>query len=300
MAACGAPPSGAKPASPRPFDDNMHRTTRVFTPGRRTFSLSAHPGCAPRLPGVSIERTYDVIGSRPTSGMHRTGADATRQVDVLVAPAVPKEWQAVHVFAIFEDRTGEPFGWRVSFGDGRRPIFGGPSCKPSGTRPDGRYERHFQRDFSHPAEYRLRIELSRSCLRTVDRNGRVVVDEIVYVRPRAQLPRGFAYLPAHRYPPIRRTELPPVRLAGDGRTDCFWLERVSDGERLQVLWPDGTSRLLKPMQVFSDSSWKVGKVRKDVSAIGVGSVDALPERCRFDDEALLLAPLPEPPPPRGR
>ncbi len=139
MAACGAPPSGAKPASPRPFDDNMHRTTRVFTPGRRTFSLSAHPGCAPRLPGVSIERTYDVIGSRPTSGMHRTGADATRQVDVLVAPAGPKEWQAVHVFAIFEDRTGEPFGWRVSFGDGRRRIFGGPSCKPGGTRPDGRY-----------------------------------------------------------------------------------------------------------------------------------------------------------------
>lgn len=301
--ACGYVPlrPGQTPAPVRAFDDNLDRKYRFFEAGPHDFSLGGSPSCMSGTPGVSIKRTFHVAGPRPIDGAHWTGADESRQVDVVVSPKVPKEWTVIHLYAIFEDRTGEPFGWRVTFGDGRRAIVGGPACKPKSARRDGRYERHFQRSFHHPAEYHVRIELSPSCLDSSAVRGRVVIDEVVRIRPRAHLPRGFAYLPSHRYPPVGKTRLEPVRLAGDARTGCFWLERVRDGERLQVVWSDGTSRRLKPLQVFSDySSWLAGKVRKDVSILGVGPVDPLPQRCRFDDEALLLAPLPERPPPRGR
>lgn len=300
-AACGGPPPGVKPRLPSPFDDNLDRKYRVFHAGSHDFELSAHPNCMPGAPAVSIKRTFDVVGRRPLDGLRWTGTDDTRQVDIVVAPKVPKEYQTMHLFAIFEDRTGEPFGWRMTFGDGRRPIAGGPACKPKSARAGGRYERHYARRFRHPAEYHVRVELARSCLESSERRGRVVVDEVVYIRPRIPTSRRFAFLPSHRYPPLHKAKLPPVRLAGNVRTGCVWLERVSDGKRLQVVWPSGTSRMWHPLIVFSDySNWRAGKVRKDVSIIGVGPVDPLPKRCRLDDEALLLAPLPLPPPPKGR
>jgi hypothetical protein len=290
-AACTGAPIGvvSKPSAPKPFDDNLRRTYAFFDPGSHRFSMSIFGMCA-SIGGVSIERSFTVRGTRPTTGLHRTGSDGQRQVDLLITPAPTKVWRPAHMYAIFEDRTGQPFSWRVSFGDGRRPIVGGPACKRGTSSRNGRYERKFVHAWDVPAEYRLRVELAASCLADPRLRGARVIDDVLFVRPYAGRTRGTAPLPAHRFPPLHSSKLGPVKLVV-GDDGCVSLERP-DGRRLQVVFPVGSRLIRKPRGVtLGYLFWPVGKIRKDVRVLGGGSGDAIPERCRFSDEALLLAPL---------
>lgn len=290
-AACAGPPAGVArtPSPPRPFDDNLHRTYAFYEPGPHTFSMDIHGMCV-SVGGVSIERTFTVRGNRPATGLHRTGSDGQRQVDLLMSPSSMKEYRTAHLYAIFEDRTGAPFGWRVSYGDGRPPAVGGPACKPVTTSRSGRYERKFVHTWKHPAEYRLRVELSASCLSDPKLRGTRVIDEAIVVRPYPGRARGSVALPSHRYPPTRTEKLGPVKLVV-GAGDCVRLERP-DGERLQVLWPLGSRLVREPRgATLGQLFWADGKTRTDVRVIGRTTSEAIPQRCRFDDEAFLLAPF---------
>jgi hypothetical protein len=292
-ASCAGPPFGVvrKPAPPRAFDDNLHRKYRFFEPGPHSFSMGIGGLCTP-VGGVSIERTFTVRGTRPAEGLHHTGSDGQRRVDLLITPGVTKVWSPAHLYAIFEDSSGDPFSWRISFGDGRRSIVGGPACKRRNASPDGRYERRYSHTWAHAADYAMRVELSDACLSDPRRRGAVAIAETLFVRPRGVHVRGAVELPSHRLPPLYPRKLGPLKLVV-GADRCVSVERP-DGERLQVLWPLGSWLLRKPLGVsIAGPIWLAGKVRKDMRILGEGRADAIPERCRRGDRALLLAPLPD-------
>jgi hypothetical protein len=285
-------PAGFRQKPPKPFDDNLRRKYRVYEPGPREFSIGARPSCNAAAAGVSITRTFVVRGSRPAQGLHRTGSDGQRQVDLMISPDVTKEDRSAHIYAIFEDRTRDPFTWRVSFGDGRRPVVGGPACRSGTASRDGRYERRFVHAWKYAAEYVLRVEVARDCLSHERRRGAIVIAERLYVRPWTVRARGAVLLPAHRFPPLRAKRLGPVKLVVDDAR-CVSLQRP-DGERLQVLWPAGSALIPKPLGVtLGFGLWQADKIRKDVRVLGASPADAIPERCRFADEALLLAAPPD-------
>jgi hypothetical protein len=295
-ASCGSipVPVGFRPKPPKPFDDNMHRTYRFYEPGPRSFSLSAQPSCNTSAAGVALERSFVVRGSRPDNGLHLTGSDGQRQVDLLMAPASVGSRELMHVYAIFEDRTRQAFSWRISFGDGNRPVVGGPACKRGTTTDGGRYERRFDQRWDWPAQYELRVEVARTCLRDERRRGARVIDEVLFVRPYGRVLAGGARLPSHRLPPIHARPLGPVRLVVDDER-CVYLERASGSEeRLQVIWPVGYWLMRKPVAVSSDNGfprWRAGTVRNDVLVLGSTDVGSIPSRCRIGDRALLLGPL---------
>jgi hypothetical protein len=286
--------AGSVPKPPRPFDDNMHRKYRYFEPGPHSFSLEIRPSCY-SVGGVWMKREFSVRGTRPVEGLHRTGSDFQRQVDLLISPRVTKQDHVAHLYAIFEDRTGEPFSWRVSFGDGRRPVAGGPACKRGAASRDGRYVRRFEHTWSAAAEYDLRVEVARECLSDARSRGAFVIAERLYVRPRTIHFPGRVALPSHLWPPLHPERLGPVKLVVDAR-GCVYIERMvgPDPEMLQVVWPAGSWLLAKPLGVTTGGViWKAGKVRKDVRVLGSGPVDVIPKRCRIADRALLIAPLPD-------
>ena len=290
----GPVPVGFRPKPPKPFDDNEHRTYRFYEPGPHSFSLSARPSCNTSAAGVALERSFVVRGSRPVDGLHLTGSDGQRQVDVLMAPHAFGAREVAHLYAIFEDRTREAFSWRISFGDGSRPIAGGPACKRGTASEGGRYERRFEHHWDWAAEYHVRIELSQACLRNATRRGARVIDEVVFVRPYGRMLAGGTRLPSHRFPPVHARPLGPVRLVVDDER-CVYLERTSGSkERLQVVWPVGYWLMRKPVAVSSDIGfprWRAGKVRKDVLVLGSADAGLIPEHCRTTDRALLLGPL---------
>jgi hypothetical protein len=295
--ACGSGPVpvGFRPPPPEPFDDNERRTYRFYAPGPRGFSLSARPSCNTAAAGVALARRFVVRGSRPADGLHLAGSDGQRQVDLLMAPTSVVAREPAHVFAIFEDRTRRPFSWRLSFGDGNRPIVGGPACKRGTAADGGRYERRFAQRWDWPAEYHLRVELSETCLRDARRRGARVIDEVLFVRPDGRMLPGGVRLPSHRFPPVGARSLGPVRLVVDDDR-CVYLERASgaEGERLQVVWPVGYWLMRKPVAVSSGNGfprWRAGTVREDVLVLGSGDAAAIPERCRFAGRVLLLGPL---------
>ncbi len=183
-ASCGVRPVpvGFRPKPPKSFDDNLRRKYRIYDSGPHEFSIDARPSCNQSAAGVSITRTFVVRGARPVEGLHRTGSDGQRQVDLLISPDVTKEDRVAHLYAIFEDLTGEPFSWRISFGDGTRPAAGGPACKPGASR-GGRYARRLDHKYDVAAEYVLNVEVSPLCLSDARRRGAVVISERLYVRP---------------------------------------------------------------------------------------------------------------------